>query len=204
MTSPRATKEWIKAVADYLNMTISALASNSGLAPSTVTRFMNDGTNKLTVQDKTLDAIAIYSGVPKHVLPGTRTLPGMGESEAVLYDPRRDAELPDWVLAAIAAIKGNRNGIEPWVVKGWALELLGIIPGDILVIDQNRRPKNGDIVIAQISDLVTGSAETVMRHYQAPFLVTHSAKMGPTRPEQVDEDRVIIMGVRAGLIRPYN
>ncbi|TPN57148.1 S24 family peptidase [Mesorhizobium sp. B1-1-7] len=204
MSSPRATKEWIKAVADYLNLSISALAQNSGLAPSTVTRFMNDGTGKLTVQDKTLDAIAIYSGVPKNVLPGTRTLPGMGESEAVPYDPRREAELPAWVMMAVDAIRGNRNGVEPWVVKGWALDLLGIVPGDILVIDQNRRPKNGDIVIARISDLVTGSAETVMRHYQAPFLVTHSAKLGPTRPEQVDEDRVVIMGVRAGLIRPYN
>jgi transcriptional regulator with XRE-family HTH domain len=204
MASPRATKDWIKAVAGYLNLSLSDLAVKSGLSPSTVTRYINDNTGKLTVQDRTLDAISRYSGVAKNVMPGQRGLPGHGESEAIPYDAVRDEALPEWVEAAIGAIKGDRNGIEPWIVKSWSLDLMGIVPGDVLVIDQNRRPKGGDIVIARITDLVTGAAETVLRRYDPPFIMTHSAKSGSTRPETVDDERVIIVGVRAGLIRPYH
>lgn len=203
MASPRATKEWIRAVAAYMNLSPSDLATRSGLSPSTVTRYINDPSGKLTVTERTLDAIATFAGVAKHIMPGQRSLPGMGESEAVPYDPAVDEALPEWVQVAIKAIRGDRNGVEPWVVRGWSLDLLGIMPGDVLVIDQNRRPKGGDIVIAQITDLVTGHTETVMRRFEPPFIVTHSAKLGPTRPEAVDENRVSIIGVRAGLIRPY-
>jgi SOS-response transcriptional repressor LexA len=106
------------------------------------------------------------------------------------------------VLAAIDARKGNRNGLDAWIMKSWSLDLLGILPGDVLMVDQNRRPKAGDIVCAQITDLATGRTETVMRRFEPPFLTTYSAKMGPGRPEAVDDERVVIMGVEAGVIRP--
>lgn len=202
--SPRETKEWIKAVAAHLNLSVSSLAQGSGIAPSTLTRYINDSTGKLTVTDRTLDAISGYSGVQKYVQPGNRALPGLGESEAQRYSPEESEPLPEWARAAVAAAKGNKNGVEPWIVRSWALDMAGIIPGDILIIDQNRRPKTGDVVLATITDLVTGSAETVLRIFQPPFLVTHSAKLGACQPEAVDENRVVIMGVRAGLIRPYH
>lgn len=204
MVTPRATKEWIQAVASYMNLSLSELATNSGLAPSTITRFMNDGTGKLGVTDRTLEAIATYSGVAKNVLPGQRSIPGLGENEVVPFDKHHLEAIPAWVDGAIAAIRGDRNGIEPWLVKSWALDLLGIVPSDILVIDQNRRPKAGDVVIARITDLVTGSTEAVVRQYRPPFIITHSAKSGSTTPEVVDENRVVIIGTRVGLIRPYH
>jgi len=204
MSQAHDPKEWIRSVARHMNLSLSDLAVNSGLAASTVTRFINDTSGKLTVTERTLDAISRYSGVPRGAYPGQRRLPGFGESEATRYtsETQLDEMLPPWVLAAINAHKGNRNGVEPWVMKSWSLDLLGILPGDVLMIDQNKRPKAGDIVCAQISDLVTGRTETVMRRYEPPFLTTHSAKMGPARPEQVDEERIVIMGVEAGVIRP--
>lgn len=198
------TKEWVRAVARYMNLSLSDLALKSGLAASTVTRYINDTSGTLTITERSLDAIARYSGVPKHVLPGERRLPGFGESEAVPYSEWQDEKLPEWVLAAIAAHKRNRNGVEPWIMKGWALDLLGILPGDVLMIDQNARPRGGSIVCAQLTDLATGKTETVMRRYEPPYLVTHSAKIGPTRPEMVDDERVVIMGVEDGVIRPRN
>lgn len=202
MASPRDTKEWISAVAAYLNLSLSDLAVKAGLSPSTVTRYMNDGSGKLTITARSLDAIAQYAGVPKHVMPGQQGIPGLGESEAVPYRAFGGDKLPDWVIAAIEAHKGNRNGIEPWIMKSWALDLLGVIPGDVLMIDQNRRPKSGDIVCAQLTDLATGRTETVFRRYEPPMLMTHSAKLGPARAEAVDDNRVIIMGVETGMIRP--
>lgn len=205
MSQPHDPKEWIRSVARYMNLSLSDLALNSGLAASTVTRYINDKSGKLTITERTLEAISRYSGVPRGAYPGQRKLPGFGESEATPYTSQTsepDDLLPTWVLTAIDAHKGNRNGIEPWIMKSWSLDLLGILPGDVLMIDQNRRPKAGDIVCAQITDLVTGRTETVMRRFEPPFLTTYSAKMGPSRPEQVDEERVVIMGVEAGVIRP--
>jgi hypothetical protein len=204
MTEAPDSKEWIRAVARYLNMSLSDLALNSKLAASTLTRYVNDKSGKLSVTERTLEMVSTFSGVPKRVLPGQRRLPGFGESEAVPYDALHDGELPEWVRSAIMAHKGSRNGVEAWIMKGWALDLLGVLPGDVLMIDQNARPKPGQIVCAQLTDLVTGKTETVMRRYDPPFLTTHSAKMGPTKPEQVDEERVIIMGVETGIIRPRN
>lgn len=202
MSQQHDTKAWIRAVAQHMNLSLSDLALNAGLAASTVTRYINDKSGKLSVTQRTLEAISLYSGIPKNVMPGQRRLPGFGESEAVPYDPTQDERLPEWVLSAIAAHKGNRNGVEAWLMKGWALDLLGILPGDVLIIDQNRRPKAGDIVLAQLTDLVTQRTETVMRRYEPPFITTHSSKLGPMRPEQVDDDRVVVMGVEVGVIRP--
>lgn len=202
MTQAPDTKDWLRSIAAYMNLSPSDLAVKAGLAASTVTRYLNDKSGTLTVTERTLDAIARYAGVPRNAMPGQRALPGFGESEAVPYDARQGEKLPDWVVTAIGAHKGNRNGVEPWIMKGWALDLLGILPGDILMIDQNKRPRAGSIVCAQLTDLATGRTETVMRRFDPPYISTHSAKLGPTRAEQVDDDRVIIMGVEDGIIRP--
>lgn len=201
--SQRDTKAWIKAVAAHLNLSLSELALKSGVAASTVTRYINDLTGTIGISQRTLDAIATFSGFRPHQMPGLRRPMGLGEPEAVPYQVAADNDpYPAWVETAIAAAKAGKNGVEAWVMRTAALDLLGVLAGDILMIDQNRRPRSGDIVCAQLTDLVTGSVETVMRRYDPPYIVTHSAKMGPARPEPVDDERVIVMGVSIGVIRP--
>lgn len=203
MNDRHDTKEWLKAVAAYLNLSLSDLALKSGLAASTVTRYVNDGTSSLTITERSLDAISKFSAIPKNVMPGQRALPGFSESEAVPYDARQQGDrAPEWVNQAIAAHKAGRNGVEPWVMRSWALDLMGVLPGDILMIDQNRRPRAGNIVCVQLTDLASGRTETVMRRYEPPFVLGSSAKMTALRPEVVDDERVIIMGVEDGIIRP--
>jgi transcriptional regulator with XRE-family HTH domain len=202
MNTPRATKDWIKAVAAYLNLSLSELAVKSGLSPSTVTRYMNDNSGKLTITDRTLDAIAVFSGVAKNVMPGQQAVPGLGEGEAMPYDTQGPEKLPEWVEAAVKAAVGTRNGVAAWIAKNWALDMLGVVPGDVVLIDQNKRPKPGDIVCVQLRDLATGSTETVLRRYDPPYVTTHSAKSGPSRPEVIDDMRVSVVGVETGLIRP--
>jgi hypothetical protein len=125
---------------------------------------------------------------------------GMSEPDTI---PLRDDDThwPAWVLQAVDAAKAGRNGVDAWVMKGASLDGLGVLPGDIVIFDQNKRAKSGDIVLAQIVDPISGTAETVTRLYQAPFITTHSMRLGPGRPEQVDDDRVSIAGVRIGTIR---
>lgn len=200
--APRNTKEWLRAVASHLNLSLSDLAIRSGLAASTVTRYVNDASGRLSVTDRTLDAIAEYSGIPRHHFPGERRVPGLGESEAVRFDPGDAEPPPAWVCQAVEAAGAGQGNVEAWVMKGWALDLLGVLPGDILLIDPKRRPRAGNIVCVQLTDPVTGGVEIVFRRYEPPFVVAHSAKMGALRPETIDEDRVVILGVETGIIRP--
>lgn len=202
MPNPPDTKAWIKAVAAHLNLSISALAQRTGVAPSTLTRYVNDRSGTLTIKDATLDAIAGFSGVPKLIMPGTRLPLGMSEAGVVPYRAGESEPLPDWVADAVEKAKAGRNGIDAWIIKDRALDLLGILPGDVVLIDQNRRARAGDVVCVQLTDLVTGNVETVMRHYEPPYVLTYSARMQPARPEAVDDERVIIMGVSIGAIRP--
>jgi hypothetical protein len=195
----RETKEWLTALARHLNVSPSQLALSSGLAASTLTRFLNDKTGTIGVTQSSLEKVARYSGFRPHQMPG-RNRPGMAEPDTIPL-AQDDTSWPSWVRSAITQIQAGRNGIEPWVMKGAALDGIGILPGDILIIDHNARAKSGDVVLAQIVDAAHAAAETVMRLYQAPFLTTHSMRLGPGRPEHVDEERVQIAGVRVGTIR---
>ncbi|MEO2037248.1 MAG: hypothetical protein ABGW90_00890 [Martelella sp.] len=182
-----------------MNLSLSKLASNSGMAASTLTRYYNDNSGSVGITQGTLENVARYSGFRPGQMPG-RNINGMAEPDALLYANDNEPHA-GWVDAAVNAAKSGRNGIEAWVMKGGALDGMGVMPGDVVLIDQNRRAKTGDIVIAQIIDPVRGTAETVMRLYQAPFITAHSMRLGPQRPEHVDDDRVSIAGTAIGIIR---
>lgn len=194
----RETKDWLREIARHMNLSPSQLALNSGMAASTLTRYLNDNSNSVSITQTSLEKVALYSGFKIGQYPG-RTR-GLQEPDAVPFAQDADSK-PKWLEAAVTAARQDRAGVDAWVMKGSALDGMGVLPGDILIIDQNRRAKAGDIVIAQISDYSLGTAETVVRLYQTPFLISHSLRLGPQRPEQVDDDRVVIMGTCVGTIR---
>ncbi|MCA1241845.1 hypothetical protein LC092_05310 [Stappia stellulata] len=195
-------RDWIAAVARHMNLTPSELARRSGMAPSTLTRFLNDPTKKSTITERSIQQVEGYTGVSRHRLPGQALPPGLAEPDASPLGSE-DGELKSWCRTAIEEARKGRNGVDPWVMRGRALDLEGVLPGDILLVDLNRRPQMGDIVCAQVLDYTSGVAETVFRLFQPPYLVAHSAKLGAVRPEQVDETRVSIRGVVEGVIRPF-
>jgi transcriptional regulator with XRE-family HTH domain len=199
MVDQRETKDWLKAMARHMGLSLSQLAVNSGMAASTVTRFVNDESNVTSITQSKLEQVARYTGFRPHQMPGLGR-PGFAEPDAVPFD-KDDGDHPEWIRAAVAAARQGKNGVDAWVMKGGALDGIGILPGDVVIIDLNMRPKANDVVVAQVVDYSTGSAETVMRVYQPPFVVAHSMRLGPIRPEQVDEERVSIAGTRVGLLR---
>lgn len=194
-----STKEWLRAVAQHLNLSPSDLAARSGLAASTLTRYLNDSSGTIGISQRSLDAVASYSGVPINVIPGARRPAGMSEPDAIPYDADQ-APRPEWLRHAVASMRADSNALDPWVIKGWSLDLVGILPGDILMIDLNLRPKAGDIVCAQITDWTTGQADTVFRRFDPPYITAHSGKLGPQKPELVDDDRVSVRGVMVARI----
>lgn len=195
--SQRATKDWIKAVAAHLNLSPSRLALNSKCAASTVTRYLNDTTNTIGISQKTLDAIARYSGYAVHKMPGQNGRSHSSDDAIAISEVQG---IPDWIVSAVEKAINGKNGREALVIKSWTLDLAGILPDDVIVIDQAQRPKAGDVVCAQIHD-DDGSPETIIRLYDAPYIITHSAKLGAQKPLMVDEDRVTIRGVAIATMR---
>lgn len=198
-TDQRETKDWLKAMASQMGISPSRLALNAGMAASTLTRYLNDTSGKVGITQSSLEAVAAYTGFRPHQFPG-RNRAGFSEPDATQFD-KETLNLPAWIRQAVDAARKDRNGVEAWVMKGAALDGLGVLPNDVVIIDHNMKPKAGDIVLAQVVDYATGTAETVMRVYQPPFIIGHSIRLGPLRPEHVDEDRVQISGTSIGILR---
>ena len=98
-------------------------------------------------------------------------------------------------------MRAGGNAIDAWTLQSAALDLAGYLPGDILMVDLNADPEDGDIVCAQSYDRL-GRAETIFRRFQKPFLTALSTQSNSFRPLIVDEDRVVIRGVVIATLRP--
>jgi len=195
----RTTKDWIQAVASYMNLSPSELGKRSGVAPSTITRFLYDETGTIGISQRTLEQLARFSGVPVHRLPKEDVRTGLPATDA---SPLDDSELlPAALKAAINVFLQEHEGSKAWLMKGWPLELMGVLPGDILIIDETKRPKVGDIVFAKVSDWSHGTSEAVFRLYQPPYIISYSSRIGPQKPLAVDEDAVSLKGVCVAVLR---
>lgn len=199
MSEQQDTKAWLRSVAQYLNMSPSQLALSSGVAASTLTRYLNDTSGTVGISQRTLDAVSAFSGIAIYSMPGSRRR-GQIEPDAVPFaiETGPDAQATN---IAVKALIGSNNECSAWVMKSWALELSGVLPGDILVIHSTARAGAGDIVCARIRDFQTGGAEHVMRLFEPPYILSHSAKLGPSKPQQVDDDRISIVGVMRSVLR---
>lgn len=94
--------------------------------------------------------------------------------------------------------------LQKWRATGSNMIMAGILPGDELEADAGIQPKHNDIVIAQITDLDSGTTETVIRRYlQSSITYICAASPNPTDNEivLVDNNAVVIMAVMTALHR---
>jgi hypothetical protein len=105
----------------------------------------------------------------------------------------------------IAAVERKPpDGHGRWTVRTRALDLVGILPGDVVEFDMGAEPREGDVVVAQVYDDETGTAATVLRIFLPPYLVVRSSDSGlQLRPVLVDAEgsKVKIMGAFSRLLR---
>jgi SOS-response transcriptional repressor LexA len=80
------------------------------------------------------------------------------------------------------------------VLRSRCLEVAGYVPGDVLMVDMNAKPEQGDVVCAQVYDRL-GRAETVFRIFEDPFLVASSLDGTFFKPLLIDNERVVVRGV---------
>jgi hypothetical protein len=178
---------WVDWLLAKTGKTDASLAKDAGLAINYLYRKRADGTVLGATQIRMLSEHYGLPGPDTYLIPGAAGL----SDEAAPYD----AASSDPTLKGMIelALKG-RPSAAAWHLKTRALEDAGYLVGDILISDKAVQPQAGDAVVAQVYDLKTGTAETVFRILEAPYLVAASSDPALRKPLLVDNDRVIVMG----------
>ena len=188
----RQHRDYLRRVIAHTRKPPTRIAKEVGVAASTLTRLLKEDSNT-TLHARTITRLQEYSGMS--FFGGDPSAPGIfrGLAEDAVPFDAKDAD-PD-LLAAIKALVGARKAADPWTIRKPALEQRGYLPGDIVIVDLGRRAEAGDAVCAQVYDWRRGTAETVMRVYEPPYLVAASFDEALRRPLVVDNEQVIIKGV---------
>lgn len=192
--------EWVKAVMSYLGVkSANALALLAGVNPANIQRPLSPGYKGKFGPD-TIHAIARAANLRPMQFPNRPA--GLGEADAVPYVFAPNANAIDANFdRAVRELTMGRNGRDPWVMRSYALETSGIMPGDVLIVDLNLQAQPKDIVCAQLYQWSKMDAETVFRVYEPPYLLLNSARLGTARPIAVDGNDVVIRGVVDGVLR---
>lgn len=192
-------EKWFKSQQKRVGVTADEIASEMGRDRSVVSRIYT-GRQKMslewaqafaTVLQVPLSTVLEKAGVaaPQQA---QQLDPGFSESDAA---PWRGPTPTERGVTDIATALGARPGVDIWRVKGRAMALQGLLPGDYMLIDTHAadRAKAGDAVIAQV--YTRGGAATVLRRLEPPVLVAASPDPDDNRVHVIDGINVVVRGV---------
>lgn len=204
----RLHRDWLQRLSNLTGKSLTKLASEAGLAVSTLTRPVKEGdAGTSTLHARTIDKLSAHTGVAPPALTEAGHA-GLGRPMRAFNEdlgrfvPDAENELKE----AVAALIAGRSNVEPWQVKTRALELAGYLPDDIVLIDREAPPRLGAIVSARVNiGRGQGAGEAVLRIYEragaADVLVAASMDPAWRQPIPID-DRVAVTGVVTGMVRP--
>ena len=186
----RRHREYLRRLLDHMKMKPTPLAKAAGVQPSSLSRVLKEGSTA-TLHARTLSKLEKYSGIMLSAVVDTPSAPGLRglAEDAVPFDA---ASADPAVSAAIKALIGSRQGVDSCTIVGRALECLGYLPGDIVIVELGRWPKPGEVVWAQVD------AEMVMRIYEPPILATATLDQKLRRPLTLDAHVTI-----KGMVLPH-
>lgn len=191
--------DWVRATMAHRNWNATRLAREAGMSQSTLSKFLNDPNNVARLETNSVEKLKRVSPFPPYDTSLPAPMRGFAEQEARPFDASDDGDR--LVAAAVAAITEGQNAIVPWNLQSRAIEVAGYMPGDVLMVDLNGVPDDGDVVCAQVYDR-SGNAETVFRIFEAPYLQAATYQRGLFKPLLIDGDRVAVRGVVVTSIRP--
>jgi hypothetical protein len=196
----RQHRDWLRALPQQTGKALTTLAKELKIAPSTLTRPLKEGDDGTsTLHANTIAKVVEHTGVagPTEVgSPSTgRRAPTRALSEeATPFEPGPQDPLRE----AVKALSGGRKATS-WTVHNRALDLVGVLPGDVVIVDLGATAQPGDFVCAQTIDVTTGKRATVIREFQragaTDILVSRSSDPALHSMLPVDGERVIIKGV---------
>ena len=130
--------------------------------------------------------------IPRSILSSLKLL---GSVEAGFPSPAEE-ELADTISLDKLLIE-NREATFLLKVSGDSMSEAGILPGDMVIVNKGKTPKNGDIVIAEID------GEWTMKYFRKKgnklFLIPANPKYKPITPK----NDLKVAGVVTSVVRKY-
>ena len=181
---------WVQAILDFRTWNPTRLAREAGVSQSTLAKFLNDPENVAQLSTNTVEKLAMAGGIRPYETAPTMVPRSMSDRET----ERFEGFSTEPAFTRMIGTLSTGNAVVPRVLHSKALEAAGYLPGDVLMVDMNAVPQDGDLVCAEVYDR-TGSAETVFRIYDHPFLVAASFARRPVKPLLVNNETVFVRGV---------
>lgn len=128
---------------------------------------------------------------------------GMSESEAEPWRPRTvTGERPDLAdfLRRIAQVLAPDARSPTTFALRQAMPGFALMKGDVLVVDLKAPAQSGDLVLANVADLATGTGTTVVRRLMPPYLIANDPETDQGTLV-VDNARTTIMGKIVAALR---
>lgn len=124
------------------------------------------------------------------------SLPMVGEIAAGFPSPAEE-ELRD-IISLDEYLIGRRSSSFLLKVSGDSMIGEGIKPGDLVIVDRGKDPKNGDVIVAEVD------GEWTMKYFrkQGSTVVLESAN--PQYPPVIPQSELRVAGVVTAVIRKYH
>lgn len=183
--SRQSQLEWLRKAVEKTGLSLNALAELANVNPATLYRFDSGESEKM--RPVTINRIAKVAKLEPPAFTG------VSEGDAREYSI---ADMPD-----IAPPGPERPHLIAVKIINEAMSGAGLHSGDYLWINRKIEPRSGDIVCAQLYDFRLGSADTIIRFFEPPYLVAASAEPEFRRPILFDDDKAQITGVAVRHIR---
>lgn len=149
------------------------ISISAGLAPGTLGDILKNRSRSPSVNN--IMALARTLGVTVSWLAegvGDNHPTGFAESDMKGWiPPQRSGQRPDINPNQLTKLLAPHTRSAATMQLSRAAHALDLAVGDIIIVDMNARTNAGDIVVAQVADINTGEASTVLRRYLPPYLV---------------------------------
>lgn len=187
---------WLEALERHADKDATNLARGADIDPSTLTRFK-------TTPARTLTPLTMRQLASRWQFPLDPAVSGAVDgsafiAEAVAYRPAESSA----IATALAALRGDRQACQPWLVQSRMLEACGFLPGDVVLVDTDATPRDGDAVLALIYDFERMKSDPVWRRLRVSgniqLLVPASFDPNLGEPSLVNGRDVTIKGVVLG------
>lgn len=176
---------WVTNTLRQKNWSARKWAMQSGVAPSTLQRFIAE--KPWCLSQTVISKLALVSGTypdldPKTIVSDIKKIPVMVIKKGALMETEKTVATLEDISSKAFAIPISTN----------SMDLAGYIVGDIIVVDPDKKPINGKAVLVQYKNTIK------VMEYRTPYLLPRSSDKSQ---KEIDIGLVDIIGVVIQLIR---